>query len=71
MASLLKGIEKQYRLDEAAVLTGKSISTIRRKIRLRELGYWRNGKLITIPASELTRFMGDYVAPVGAEKKSG
>lgn len=56
-------IEKQYPLQEASEVSGKSISTLRRKIRLREIGYRRNGKLITIPASELMRLIGDYVPP--------
>ena len=66
----LKRIEKQYRLDEASALTGKSIQTIRRKIRLREIGYQRNGKIITIPASELASFMGKYFPPLSSEQKS-
>ena len=61
-------IEKQYRLAEAAGLSGRSIHTLRRKIRLREIGYTRNGRIITIPASELARLIGAFVPPISAGK---
>jgi hypothetical protein len=69
MSNMVGSIERQYRLKDAAVLSGRSVATLRRKIRLRELGYRRNGKLITIPASEVDRLIGAYRPPVSLEEK--
>ena len=63
MNEIMGSIEKQYRLKEAAEISGQSIPTLRRKIRSREIGYARSGKIITIPASELARMIGVFVPP--------
>jgi hypothetical protein len=52
-------LEKQYRLPEASQLSGYSVAALRKKISRREIGYRKTGRIITVPASELARFLGD------------
>jgi excisionase family DNA binding protein len=64
----MAGLEKQYRLDEAAQLTGYSVHSLRRKIVKREVGFRKTGRIITIPESEVARLLGGYRPPIEAEK---
>ena len=58
-------LERQYRLQEAARLTGYSVAALRKKILRREIGHRKTGRIVTIPASDLQRMLGDYRPPVG------
>ena len=58
-----KALEKQYRLPEASGLCGYSVAALRKKMRLRQLGYRKTGRIVTIPHSELARLLGQYRAP--------
>ncbi len=52
-------IERHYRVKEMAWLSGYSEAAIRKKLSLREIGYRKVGRIISIPESELTRLLGD------------
>ena len=56
--------ERGLRIDEVAQRTGYKEATIRKKVRRRELGYRKVGRIISIPESEVERLMGDYHAPM-------
>jgi hypothetical protein len=63
-------LERQYRLTEAATLTGYTVAGLRKKIRRRELGYRKTGRIITIPASDIAQLLGERHAPVALEERS-
>ena len=51
-------LEKHFRLDEVATITGYKPSTIRKKIVRRELSYRKVGRIISVPESEVRRLLG-------------
>ena len=57
-------LEKQYRLPEAAELTGYSIAALRKKISRREIAYRKTGRIITLPQTEVAKLLGTYRAPI-------
>lgn len=52
------------RVDEFAERSGYKITTIRKKLQRREIGYRKVGRIILIPASELERITGEYRPPL-------
>jgi excisionase family DNA binding protein len=56
--------EKHYRLRQAAERTGYQVSTLRKKLARREIGYRKCGRLVLIPESELNRMVGQYRPPL-------
>lgn len=53
-------IEKHLRVREVSALTGYSVATIRKKILRREIGFRKVNRIISIPESEVRRFMGSF-----------
>ena len=53
-----------HRLRQAAERTGYQVSTLRKKLARREIGYRKAGRLVLIPQSELDRLIGHYRPPV-------
>lgn len=51
-------IETHYRLLEAGRISGYSVASLRRKIRLGEIGFVKTGRIVTIPESELLKMLG-------------
>lgn len=64
MKEMLRVLEKQYRLPEAADLSGYSIAALRKKVLRREIGYRKTGRIITIPESSLHQLLGEYRPPI-------
>ena len=60
--------ERDFRLDEFSRLSGYRVSTLRAKIRKREIGYRKIGRIIVIPQSELERLRENYLPPLLVEK---
>ena len=56
--------ERMLRIDEVAQRTGYKEATIRKKIRRRELGYHKVGRIISIPEAEVERLTSDYHPPI-------
>ena len=56
--------ERGLRVDEAVQRLGYKDATIRKKLRRRELGYYKVGRIILIPESEVERLRGDYHPPI-------
>ena len=56
--------ERGLRVDEAVQRTGYKDATIRKKLRRRELGYYKVGRIILIPESEVERLLGAYHPPI-------
>jgi hypothetical protein len=52
-------LERQYRLPEASAVSGYSVAALQKKILRRQLGYRKTGRIITIPASELAKLLGE------------
>lgn len=61
-------LERQYRLDEAAKLSGYSIGALRKKIARRELGHRKTGRIITVGESDLVRLLGKHCPPVSIDR---
>lgn len=58
---LVGGImEKHYRVNEVAQLTGLAVATIRKKVLRREIGYRKGSRAVLIPASEIEKLLGSY-----------
>jgi len=57
-------LEREYRLHEAALLLGYSVAALRKKIRSRELGYRKTGRIVTVPACEIVRLRGKLVPAI-------
>lgn len=51
-------MERVLRLNEFAKLVGYRVSTIRKKIFNREISYFRPGRVILVPESEVGRLLG-------------
>lgn len=47
-------------MREVMERTGYSEATIRKKILRRELGYYKVGRLILVPESEVERLLSDF-----------
>ena len=56
-------LEKQYRLHEAAEISGYKVSTLRTKIYRKELGSRRMGRLVVVPERDLKKFLGGEYRP--------
>lgn len=56
--------EKDLRVHEFAARSGYQISTIRKKLLQRQIGYRKCGRIILIPEAELQRIRGPYVPPI-------
>jgi excisionase family DNA binding protein len=56
--------ERVLRVVEFARATGYKVSTIRKKLFRREIGYHKVGRIIVIPESEVTRLLGRLHEPV-------
>lgn len=61
-------LEWQYRLTEASELTGYSVAALRKKISHRQLGYRKTGRIITVPAGELSKLLGAFRPAVGLDQ---
>jgi len=59
-------IEKHYRVHEVAEMTGLAISTIRKRLALRTIGYRKAARAVMIPESEVKKLLGQYHKPVSA-----
>jgi len=55
--------ERRYPLNEAAVVLGKSLPTLRRWQRERRLTFYRVGKNIFIGERELARILEESIVP--------
>ena len=64
---MAKTLEKQYRLDEAAEVSGYKVAALRKKISRRELGSVKTGRIVTIPESELQKLLGEFRPAVGLQ----
>lgn len=53
-------MEKHYRVNEVAQLTGLAVATIRKKVLRREIGYRKGSRAVLIPASEIEKLLGSY-----------
>jgi excisionase family DNA binding protein len=56
--------ERVLRVAEFARATGYKVSTIRKKLFRREIAYFKVGRPILIPESEVTRLLGRLNEPV-------
>ena len=55
-----KMLERNFRLPEVSELTGYSVSSLRRKVRLREIGSRKIGRIVCVPASEIKRLLAQH-----------
>jgi hypothetical protein len=62
-------IERSYRLNELAPLTGYTVASLRKKILRRELGYRKIGRIVVIPESEVKRLLGEYRPPIACKER--
>ena len=53
-------LEKNFRLPEVSELTGYSVSSLRRMVRLREIGSRKIGRIVCVPASEIKRLLAQH-----------
>ncbi|MBS0158597.1 MAG: helix-turn-helix domain-containing protein [Nitrospira sp.] len=60
-------MEKHYRVNEVARLTGLAVVTIRKKCKSHELGYSKSKRAILIPEAEVKKLLGTYHPPVNLE----
>jgi excisionase family DNA binding protein len=58
--------ERRYRVREIAERTGYSEATIRKKILRREVGYFKVGRLVLVPESEVERLLSDFRPAINA-----
>ena len=56
-------LERNYRLNDLSTITGYTVGAIRKKIRRRELGYRKIGRIVVVPESEVKRLLGEYRPP--------
>ena len=63
-------MEKNLRVDEVAHLLGYKTSTIRKKLSRGEIGYFKIGRIVAIPPSEVARLLGRFHPPVSLETKA-
>jgi len=55
---------KSISIAEVAERLGVSVPTVRRLLKLRELGFTRIGRRVTIPAAEVERYAAErFTAP--------
>lgn len=59
-------IERHLRIQEVSEVTGYSVASIRKKILRREIGFRKVNRIISIPESEVRRFMGSFQPAVGS-----
>jgi excisionase family DNA binding protein len=59
-------MERHYRINEVAAMTGFAVATIRKKVSRREIGYHKKVRAVLIPESEVRKLLGDYRPPVTA-----
>ena len=64
------GLERQYRLQEAARLSGYSVGALRKKIAQRQLGHRKTGRIITVGESDLARLLGEHRPPIAVNSTS-
>lgn len=64
MEQILESLEPEYRLPQASIFSGYTVSALRKKISRRELGYRKTGRIITIPESQLRLLRGKFIPPV-------
>jgi hypothetical protein len=64
-------MEKHYRVNEVANITGLAISTIRKRLLRRQIGYRKTERAIMIPASEVERLLGHYLPAVPTSARKG
>jgi excisionase family DNA binding protein len=63
----MSGIEKQYRVCDAADLLSLKESTLRKWILLRKIGVRKIGGAVRIPESEIARLLrSGYIPPTEA-----
>jgi excisionase family DNA binding protein len=65
MEQVTRAIEKHYRVDEAAQLTGLAVISIRRKIAHRQIGFRKAGRAVLIPESEVMKLLGRFIPAQG------
>lgn len=51
-------LERNYRLSDLSTITGYTVAAIRKKIRRRELGYRKIGRIVVVPESEVKQREG-------------
>jgi len=61
-------LEPNYRLSDLTRITGHTVASLRKKIRRRELGYMKVGRIVVVPESEVKRLIGDYRPPIDGTK---
>ena len=57
-------MEKNLRINEVADLLGYKTATIRKKLLRGEIGYFKIGRIVAIPQSEVTRLLGRFHPPI-------
>ncbi len=60
-------MEKNLRINEVADLLGCKPGTVRKKVLRGEIGYFKIGRIVAIPQSEVTRLLGRFHPPVTTE----
>ncbi|MGH2360422.1 MAG: hypothetical protein ACRDGM_07760 [bacterium] len=57
-------MEKHYRVNEVAELSGLAVATIRKRLRQRKIGYKKSERAVLIPEREVWKLLGEYQSPV-------
>ena len=55
--------ERLLRLHEVSQRTGYKVSTLRKKIHRREIGYCKIGRIICVPESEVNQMVREAYRP--------
>lgn len=53
-------IERHFRPEEVAKLSGLALGTIRRKLARREIAFRKSGRAVLIPQSEVEKLLGHF-----------
>ncbi len=62
-------MERNLRINEVADLLGYKTATIRKKLLRGEIGFFKIGRIVAIPPSEVARLLGRFHPPVSLETK--
>jgi len=61
--------KQNLRVHEFAARVGYRTSTVRKKLRLGEIAYYKVGRIIAIPESECERILGRLHQPISPDSK--
>lgn len=71
MSAIIKSNERHIRVPEFAIRTGLAQATVRKKIARREISYYKAGRCVVIPESEIARVLGVRREPVSLSSQDG